>query len=245
MIGLLRPERQRGVELLDDPAIDVAARLRSHEDLVRANLLFGGRRAALLALRPVFADLGARGTVATRRADEASLLDVGTGLADIPWRAREMARVRQLRLWTIGLDGAPALLAPVRRKVDAAVGGHALSLPFADASVDIVLCSQLLHHFDHEDGLHLIAELDRVARRRVVISDLRRSWIGAAAFWTASLLLRFHAITRHDGTMSVLRGFTEGELGGMVLTATGVQPAIRRRLGYRLTASWTPTTSAL
>jgi len=38
-----------------------------------------------------------------------------------------------------------------------------------------------------------------------------------------------------------MRGFTEGELGGMVLTATGVQPAIRKRLGYRLTASWTPS----
>ena len=50
-------------------------------------------------------------------------------------------------------------------------------------------------------------------------------------------------ITRHDGRLSVLRGFTEGELGGMVVTATGVQPAIRRRLGYRLTASWTPASS--
>jgi hypothetical protein len=42
----------------------------------------------------------------------------------------------------------------------------------------------------------------------------------------------------------VLRGFTEGELGGMVVAATGRHPAIRRCLGYRLTASWTPTSAA-
>jgi hypothetical protein len=106
--------------------------------------------------------------------------------------------------------------------------------------VDFVLCSQLLHHFDDDRALALIGELDRVARRRVIISDLRRSWVAAAGFTVAAVALGFHPITRHDGRISVLRGFTEGELGGMVVSATGVQPAIRRRLGYRLTASWTP-----
>jgi ubiquinone/menaquinone biosynthesis C-methylase UbiE len=169
------------------------------------------------------------------------LLDVGTGFADLPWRAREIARRRGLRLYTVGVDGVLSLTRVARHRLDGAVCGDALSLPFADGSVDLVLCSQLLHHFDHERALQLVAELDRVARRRVIVSDLRRSWIAAGGFWLASVVLRFHPITRHDGTLSVLRGFTEGELGGMVVAATGLQPAIRRRLGYRLTASWSPS----
>ena len=228
--------REHTPEILDDPRVDPALSERSHRDVERSHVLLGGRRAVMLTLRPLFDDLA-------RRARHATLLDIGTGLADLPWRAREIARRRGLALHTIALDGAYTLIAAARHRVNMAVCANALALPFADRSVDVVLCSQLLHHFNDERGLALIAEMDRVARHRVIISDLRRRWIAAAGFSLVALMLRFHPITRHDGRLSVLRGFTEGELGGMVVTATGVQPAIRRRLGYRLTASWTPATS--
>jgi SAM-dependent methyltransferase len=244
-MAFLAPERERRVEILDDPSVDPEDRARSLRDIERSNVLFGGRRAAMLALRPLFDELSAapssdrhRGVPVHR--PETTLLDVGTGVADLPWRAREIARRRGLALRTIGVDGALTIVARARARLTNGVCGNALALPFADRSVDLVLCSQLLHHFDHERALAVIAELDRVARRRVIISDLRRSWLAAAGFSFAAIALRFHPITRHDGRLSVLRGFTEGELGGMVVTATGVQPAIRRRLGYRLTASWTP-----
>lgn len=247
MAFLFVPEREQSAEILDDPSVNPADRARSLSDVERSNVLFGGRRAAMLALRPLFDELvqslPARqpGTIADR--PQATLLDVGTGLADLPWRAREIARRRGLELRTIGVDGAPSLVGAARARLTHAVCGNALTLPFPDGSVDIVLCSQLLHHFERARALEVIAELDRVARHRVIISDLRRSWLAATGFSLAAIALRFHPITRHDGRISVLRGFTEGELGGMVVTATGVQPAIRRRLGYRLTASWTPRAS--
>lgn len=237
-MAFLAPERERRVEILDDPSVDPEDRARSLRDVERSNLLFGGRRAVMLALRPLFDELST--APATVRRPAATLLDVGTGAADLPWRAREIARRRGLALRTIGVDGALTLVATARTRLTDGVCANALALPFADRSVDFVLCSQLLHHFDQQGVLEVIAELDRVARRRVIISDLRRSWVAAAGFSFAAIALRFHPITRHDGRLSVLRGFTEGELGGMVVTATGVQPAIRRRLGYRLTASWTP-----
>ena len=228
--------RATALEILDDPDVDPVLRERSHRDVERSNVLFGGRRAVMLALRPLFTEL--------RHANvaQATLLDIGTGLADLPWRAREIARRRGLALSTIALDGAFNLLSAARHRVNVPVCGDALSLPFADRSVDVVLCSQVLHHFGDQQAVELIAELDRVGRRRIIISDLRRSWVAAAGWTVAAFTLGFHPITRHDGRLSVLRGFTEGELGGMVVAATGVQPAIRRRLGYRLTASWTPTT---
>ena len=231
--------REQALEILDDPDVDPALRERSHRDVELSNVLFGGRRAVMLALRPLFDEL-TRGRRGPLQAPHATLLDIGTGLADLPWRAREIARRRGLTLHTIALDGAFSLISAARHRVNMPICGNALALPFADRSVDVVLCSQLLHHFDHDRGVALISEMDRVARHRVIISDLRRSWIAAAGFSLAAFALRFHPITRHDGRLSVLRGFTEGELGGMVVTATGLQPAIRRRLGYRLTASWTP-----
>ena len=231
--------REQALEILDDPDVDPALRERSHRDVELSNVLFGGRRAVMLALRPLFDEL-TRGRRGPHQAPHATLLDIGTGLADLPWRAREIARRRGLTLHTIALDGAFSLISAARHRVNVPICGNAFALPFADRSVDVVLCSQLLHHFDHDRGVALISEMERVARHRVIISDLRRSWIAAVGFSLAAFALRFHPITRHDGRLSVLRGFTEGELGGMVVTATGLQPAIRRRLGYRLTASWTP-----
>jgi len=86
----------------------------------------------------------------------------------------------------------------------------------------------------------VLRELQRVARLRVIVSDLRRSWLAAAGIWLASFPLRFHPISRHDGVLSVLRGFTAAELSAHVVRATGTVPAVSRRLGWRVTASWTP-----
>ena len=111
-------------------------------------------------------------------------------------------------------------------------------LPFADASVDLVTCSQLLHHFDDREIPRVLRELDRVARGHVIVSDLRRSWLAACGFWLVSWPLAFSRVTRHDGTLSVLRGFTAAELSRHIQLATGRRATVRRHLGWRLTASW-------
>src|SRR5881227_956336 len=143
--------RNAGSEILDSPSIDPSLRERSHKDVERSNVLFGGRRAVMLALRPLFEELVHGAT--TERHKAATLLDVGTGLADLPWRAREIARRRGLDLRTVGVDSAFTLIAAARHRLNDAVCSDALALPFSDRSVDIVLCSQLLHHFEHQPAL--------------------------------------------------------------------------------------------
>jgi SAM-dependent methyltransferase len=230
---MLTPARRRGVEILDDPAVDPAVRRRSIADVSRSNQWLGGLRAGVLGIES-----------ATRPAGALTVLDVGTGLADIPERARRRAQQAGTAMTTIGVDEAPSLLSHIRERVDYAVAANARALPFRDHSIDVVMCSQLLHHFAGSDAERVLAELNRVARHAVVVSDLRRSWIAAAGFWIASYVLRFHRVTRHDGVVSVLRGFTADELRQHVQTATGATPTVRRRLGFRLTAHWSPRSIA-
>jgi SAM-dependent methyltransferase len=229
----LAPTRRRGIELLDDPSTDTALATRSLQDVARSNRWFGGANAVIAELVPVLA--AARG-----RSAPLTLLDVGTGAGDIPELARRIADRGGVRLLTMGLEFTPALAAASRPRSGDAIAGDALALPFADRSVDIVACSQVLHHFEAADGARLLAEMNRVARVRVIVADIRRAWAAAAGFWAGSWALGFHPVSRHDGVVSVLRGFRAAELSAAVVAATGCLPSVRNRRGFRVTASWTP-----
>jgi ubiquinone/menaquinone biosynthesis C-methylase UbiE len=169
-----------------------------------------------------------------------TLLDVGTGAGDIPELARRVADRRGVPLVTMGLEVSPALAAASRPRSGVAIAGDALALPFADRSVDIVTCSQVLHHFEAAEGARLLSEMHRVARVRVIVADIRRAWAAAAGLWVGSWALGFHPVSRHDGVVSVLRGFRTRELAAAVHAATGCRPTVRNRRGFRVTASWKP-----
>ncbi len=225
-----------GVELLDDPHADPDAVRAELRDIGRLNLLFGGVRALGGALEPVFAAPG-------RGAGDWTLADVGTGLGDIPRAAARAASRHGITLRLVGIDrtraaalaarseqGHPALL-PVL-----ADGGL---LPLAAGSVDVAIASQVLHHLPPAVAVRWIESLDTVARRAVVIADLRRSRVAVAGLWLASFPLGFGPVTRHDGVVSLRRGYTRGELDTL-LRAAGVPSVARYRPGFRVVAAWAP-----
>src|SRR5256885_2316608 len=170
--------RMIGTELLDDPRADPGAVRRELRDIARLNALFGGTRAVVDALEPFFrhSGLGARGLGAASW----TMLDVGTGLGDIPRAVAADARRRGITLTPIGLDVIPTAARPSREDGVSVVLGDGGALPFAAKSVDIVIASQVLHHLPRAVARRWIAGFDRMARRAVVLADLRRSRLAAA-----------------------------------------------------------------
>ena len=231
MTPTLTPVRRRGVEYLDAPNVPAALLDRSLADVARANSLFGGTRAVMRELMPV---------LRTRRGESMTLLDVGTGAADIPAAVRTRADRLGVKLTSYGADSAQPLARSALARLDGSTCADARVLPFPSRSIDVVVCSQLLHHFTELEALVVLRELHRVARERVIVSDLRRSWVAAAGIWLVSFPLRFHPVSRHDGVVSVLRGFTARELFEQVKMATGATPIVRHHVGWRVTASWSP-----
>ncbi len=222
--------RQRGAEILDEKGTDPRIILRAMSNVMLSNRLFGGAAAVVAELHTVAPTLPARAT----------LLDVGTGMGDIPAVARRIAAHHGVTLQTIGLDADETLAREAARRKSHAVCGDALRLPFATKSVNVVICSQVLHHFFDDNVPRLLRELDRVARFRVIISDLRRSRMAATLFWAAATALRFHPVSRHDGLVSIGRGFTTDDLRTSLAVAIGHRGRVRSRPGWRLTATWTP-----
>jgi 2-polyprenyl-3-methyl-5-hydroxy-6-metoxy-1,4-benzoquinol methylase len=225
--------REDHPEILDDRTLDPGLVERSMRDVVRSNTFLGGTRAVVREINRVLGELPR----------SATLLDVGTGMGDIPAAAQQSARRLGTALFTVGVDVSQNLTRVSRRHLNAVVCADAAALPFRAKSIDVVCCSQLVHHFESATAARIIQEMDRVARHTVIISDIRRSRLAAAGIWVTSFALRFHPVSRHDGVASVRRGFDREQLRSLVLRSTGVDPDVRRHAGFRMTARWRPRDS--
>lgn len=216
-----------GRELLDDPAAAPELVSLSLRNIARANRWFGGASAVRFGL--------ARALTPRPRQAALSLLDVGTGLGDLPRMAVAWAARQGVVLRPLGLErhGVAARLA--RQGGLAAVVGDGGALPFRSGSVDLVLLSQVAHHFAPGAVVRLLRECARVARRAVIVADLRRSGLAAVGFQLASRLLRFDADTVRDGVTSLRRGFTPRSLAALLAEA-GVAAPVACRPGARLVA---------
>jgi ubiquinone/menaquinone biosynthesis C-methylase UbiE len=217
-----------GHEMLDDPDADPALVRESLHHLARSNAWFGGFRAARIGMLRL---------LQARRLERATLLDVGTGRGDIPRRLVEWAARRGVRLTALGADLHPAAAGLATRAGVPTAVADAFALPFPDRSIDVVLLSQIAHHFSAAGITALGREASRVARIGVVLADLRRSRPAQLAFQLGARLLRFDPITRTDGVTSLARGFSTGGLTRLLADA-GWRPWVRRSLGARIIAVW-------
>lgn len=219
--------RPAGTELLDDPTADPVAVRTSLGNIARANRFFGGTRAVLFGMERLLA--------ADARCEALTLLDVGTGAGDIPRAARAWGAERGIEVRSTGLE---RLRPAARLASDGGLRmtlGCATALPFRSRSVDVVTLSQVLHHFDPDAAVRLLAEAARVARRGVVIADLLRSPLAAALFSVGARALGFDAHTVKDGITSVGRGYAEDELGALCRRA-GIDGTVTVRPGWRVVA---------
>jgi ubiquinone/menaquinone biosynthesis C-methylase UbiE len=145
-----------------------------------------------------------------------SLLDVGTGSADIPALIASWARRRHLTTQLIGLDPETVTLqAAVSQTRDypeiALIRGDGRALPLAPDSVDFVLSSQMLHHFSEDDIVNMLRGWSRVARRAIIVCDLVRHPLAYYGIRLVTRAFTRNIMTRTDGPLSVQRAFTLDE----------------------------------
>ena len=226
-----------GTELLDDPRADPVLVGRQLRDIARLNALFGGTRAVLRELEPFFERR--RRERGKGKGETWTLLDVGTGSGDIALATRAAARRRGIDLTAIGLE-----LNPTAARIASAAGVPTIvadgnALPLGPRSVDVIVASQVLHHLPRAVAVRWIAAFDRVARRAVVLADLRRSRVAMAGVWAASVGLAMSGLTRHDAVVSLKRGYTLPEFRAL-LEGAGVTAVVRYQPGFRIVASWAP-----
>jgi SAM-dependent methyltransferase len=159
-------------------------------------------------------------------------VDVGSGSGDIPQAIRQMLPERAMQV--LALDRDATAVASARQRSLSVVQGDALLLPFADRTIDLVIAVKFAHHFHGPSLGRLLDEMARVARHRVVILDIRRHWLAYWGFRAWSLLFTRNRLVRHDGPLSVLRGFTREELLAATTSLSRFNWTVRSYAGFQL-----------
>jgi ubiquinone/menaquinone biosynthesis C-methylase UbiE len=199
-------------ELLDGPLDDLDAVAGNLRDLRRFNRAFGLRlsRAAIDRLVPA--------------PEPVTLIDVGTGGADIPVALLAAASRANRAMCVTAVDQSAAILAAAEqarpglgsiRDLDLVVADGA-SLPYPDGSFDVAHSSLVAHHLEPPEVVAMLRETARVARRGVVLNDLVRGQVYWAGAWVVSHTMTRNRLTRVDAPMSVRRAYTRNELRDLV-----------------------------
>lgn len=224
------PKRSQRPEMMDAQGHDASILRQVLDDIECVNRFLGGRRTLRSALLPILRSCGGKSL---------RILDVGTGSADLPrallgWTAGDGPRIR---ITAVDRDPTTAAIAAERSRRTPeieVVCADAFRLPFATNSFDIVMASMFLHHFHHVEVVRLLSEFRRLSRGVVIVNDLRRHRIAWGFIWLVGQLTGRGAMFRHDGPLSVLRGFTSDELRAAARDAGVDAPRVRHRWPYRL-----------
>ncbi|MEO0596087.1 MAG: methyltransferase domain-containing protein [Chloroflexota bacterium] len=210
MVDVFVPPRWNRPELLDLGAGSPEDVRQSLRDLRRLNRLLGGTRALTQHLYPRI----------LAQESSVSILDIGTGDGALSETIIKWADANGQSVQCIGLE----LMARNLAMADDTVRQHpcisllqadAFALPLRENSVDYVVCSLILHHFSPEQIMALLKTAYHVARRGIIMSDLTRGWLPYIGYKLITPVFGLHPITRHDGAVSIRRGYTVSEMRAM------------------------------
>lgn len=203
-------------ELMDDPRADVRDLEHSLAFIRWVNVRLGGIEGALKPLRAW--------APAWPKRTPMSVLDIGTGSADIPVAIKRWAMAAGLDVRVTGLEKHPKTLQLAKQHVGGIEGvtlvqGDALSLveQFGPASFDYVHAGMFLHHLQNKDVERVLIAMDRVARRGIIWNDLLRTPFALRAIKVITMF-RAHCV-RHDAIVSVRAGFVRSEVEALASAA--------------------------
>lgn len=233
--------RLHAAELMDDPQVPQADLERAFVFIRQVNRRLGGTAAALGALR--------RWTADWPRGREVSVLDLGTGSADIPLAMASWALQRGLKPRILAMDVHEGALACARRHLASLpraaafvelVQGDALEAlaRFGPESVDVAHAGMFLHHLSDEQVVDVLGQMRSMARVAPIWNDLTRDALSRLGVW---LLTRSaDAMVKHDATISVRSGFTRREALRLAHAAGWRRATYHRQLFGRFTLTDEP-----
>jgi SAM-dependent methyltransferase len=196
--------RSTDKELMDLPGKSPDLFIDDLRHLREFNRYLGGCRSVLQGLKSL---------VRAQNMHRMSILDIGTGSADIPraivrWARREAVDVAIVAVELDPIAAREARLQTRDYPEISVIRANGADAPFHAGRFDVVIASQLLHHFSEPDIVAMLHRWASLARMAIVISDLVRHRLAYHGIALISRIMTRNVMTRVDAPLSVRRTFT-------------------------------------
>jgi len=205
MLGWLDKRAVRP-ELMDDFSAGGDELREALRQLRMLNAMFGASGPTLYGVKRIWEKAG--------KPARMKILDVGCGSGDVNRALLRWADRNGIHLSVILADVTEVACEEARRYYRnepriQIVRQDLFRLP--EFGADIVTATQLLHHFPANDLAKVVRQLLNVSRIGVVINDIHRHPVPWTAVWLVTRLLSRNRYLRHDGPLSVAKGFRMAE----------------------------------
>ena len=217
-------------ELMDRPQPVTAELVSDLRNLRQLNRVFGSYALTMHFLRR-WIQPGA----------QLRVLDLATGSGDIPRLVIDYARKAGATVTVDAVDQQTSTLEIARglsadypeiefKQADVLSFGE-------DGQYDIVLCSLALHHFDEATAVRLLERCQRLSRKLVLVSDLRRGFLATVGVYLLTAFIYREPMTRTDARLSAARAFSFREFGSLAERA-GWRNFGHRKFRFARQAIW-------
>jgi ubiquinone/menaquinone biosynthesis C-methylase UbiE len=140
----------------------------------------------------------------------ASVIDIGTGLADIPEYLTEKLNVK-----ATGIDLNPTVTQLAQEYIGTNPKVRVETKPleqFADNEFTVAVMSQMLHHLTPEEAVDIFQTALRKVTHGVIVSDLIRNHFSYYLTKWGIALTQPNRFNKTDGPLSVLRSYNDSEI---------------------------------
>lgn len=201
--------RSKQDEILDDFDLQGPELETSLEDIARVNRWLGGNYVTLSGIRELLKD--------QKEHKKFTVVDIGCGNGDMLREIAQYAEKSGLHIKLIGIDANSNTIAQARVLSKKYNSIHyevidIFSKEFESYQYDIGLCTLTLHHFDNEQIIKMLEIFAKQSKVGFIINDLHRSRVAYYLFKIVSTIFIKSKVAKHDGLISILRGFKRIEL---------------------------------
>ncbi|CAI6043370.1 hypothetical protein PAECIP112173_01099 [Paenibacillus sp. JJ-100] len=196
--------RAKEDELMDDFSMGGEELREALRHLRRLNKIFAAPGPTVSGVEKLWNSMGSPGRL--------TILDVGAGSGDVNQKLLQWAKKQGIDMQITLVDLTEEACEEARQlfQDEPRVRVQCSDLTaLPDAAADIVTGSQFIHHFEGDQLVDMVNHMLRASRYGVVINDIHRHTVSYKAVWITTRLISRNRYIRHDGPLSVAKGFTD------------------------------------
>ena len=230
MITFSNKYRSQQLEIMDDLDFQGKEMKNVLGDLKKINKWLGGNTITLKGIEKLLSGFNKNDTI--------TVLDIGCGDGEMLRKCAEYAKKNNLKFEGFGIDFNENILEYAENQ-----SRNFPNLKFQKVDVfleeelipncDIAICTLFLHHFNNKKIETLLKVLLRKVNKGIVINDLQRSKSAFELFKLISKLFLKTKTAKHDGLVSIARGFKKNELENISQKIPNQQSEIHWRWAFR------------